>query len=274
MADRHGTSYDDTAPTEEDGLVDALRTQGILGPFRVADWAAQSDTGRRRERNEDRFRADPAIGAVVADGMGGHAGGELAADITAQVAFRLLAGLREAAAGDLVERANAEVVRAGAEHGYARLGSTLVALAVHRNQVVVLNVGDSRAYRLRDGELELLTRDHSVRAELDAAGIPLAAAESAHVRLDALTAHIGQRSEFTPTYQAASFSVMAGDRFLLCSDGIHGQLTPEAMQHALGAATCAAACAALIEAAETAGGRDNATAAVFEFGAESVRRPT
>lgn len=273
MADRHGTSYDDTAPTEEDGLVDALRAQGILGPFRVADWSAQSDTGHRRERNEDRFRADPAIGVVVADGMGGHAGGALAADVTTHVAFRLLAGLREAAARDLVERANAEVVRAGAEHGYERLGSTLVALAVHRNQVVVVNVGDSRAYRLRDGELELLTRDHSVRAELDAAGIPLAAAESAHVRLDALTAHIG-RSEFTPSYQAASFSVMAGDRFLLCTDGIHGQLTPDAMQQALGAATCAAACAALIEAAAAAGGRDNATAAVFEFGAESVGRPT
>jgi serine/threonine protein phosphatase PrpC len=273
VANPHATSRDDTAPTEEDGLVDALRAQGILGPFRVADWGAQSDTGHRRERNEDRFRADPAIGVVVADGMGGHAGGELAADITTHVAFRLLAGLREAAARDLVERANAEVVRAGAEHGYERLGSTLVALAVHRNHVVVVNVGDSRAYRLRDGELELLTRDHSVRAELDAAGIPLAAAESAHVRLDALTAHIGQRSEFTPSYQAASFSVMAGDRFLMCTDGIHGQLTPDAMQQALGATTCAAACAALIEAAAAAGGRDNATAAVFEFGAESVGRP-
>ena len=171
MADR-----ENTAQTEDDDLVEQLRGQGILGPFRVVDWAALSATGGRRQRNEDRALIDPAIGVVVADGMGGHPGGELAAEVTARFAFARLGGLREVSARELVEHANAEVVRAGDERGFARLGSTLVALAVHRNHVVVVNVGDSRAYRLRDGELEQLTRDHSVRAELDAAGIPLAAA--------------------------------------------------------------------------------------------------
>ena len=260
MADR-----ENTAPTEDHDLVDQLRGQGILGPFRVADWAALSATGSTRARNEDRTLIDPHIGAVVADGMGGHPGGELAADVTARVAFAHLRGLREATARALVDQATTEVVRAGATNGYHRLGSTLVALAVHRNHVVVLNVGDSRAYRLRDGELEQLTRDHSVRAELDAAGIPLATAEQARVRLDALTAHIGQRSDFAPVYQAASFSVMAGDRFLLCSDGGHGQGTAAAMRRARGAPTGAAACRALIAAADVAGGRDNATAAVLQF---------
>lgn len=256
---------DDTAQTEDDGLVDQLRLQGILGPFRVADWGAETDRGTARERNEDRVLIDPRVGAVVADGMGGHPGGELAADVTAHTVFARLSGVREPAARELVAEANAEVVRAGAEHGYDQLGSTVVALAVHRNHVVVINVGDSRAYRLRDGELEQLTRDHSVRAELDAAGIPHATAERAHVRLDALTAHIGQPHEFVPAFQAASFSVMHGDRFLLCTDGVHGQVTHDAIRRALGAPTCTAACRALVAAANAAGGRDNATAAVLEF---------
>ena len=258
-------TLDDTGRTEDGELLDSLRAQGILGPFRVADWAARTDTGLVRAANEDRHRVDPAFGAVVADGMGGQAGGALAAEVTVDVAFTRLPGLSEASARELVERANADVVRAGAEHGVPRLGSTLVALATRRTHVVVVHVGDSRVYRLRDGELEALTTDHSVRAQLDAAGIPLEAATQAHVRLDALTAHIGQAGQFVPAYQAASFSVMGGDRFLLCTDGVHGQVGAETIRRALAAPTCAAACRALVAAATAAGGRDNATAVVVEF---------
>lgn len=265
MADSRDDTLDDTGSTEDGGLLDSLRAQGILGPFRVADWSALTDTGLTRPANEDRYRADPAFGAVVADGMGGHDGGALAAEVTVDVAFPRLPGLGEASARELVERVNADVVRAGAERGVTRLGSTLVVLSIHRTHVVVVHVGDSRAYRLRDGELEQLTRDHSVRAQLDAAGIPLTAAEQAHVRLDALTAHIGQPDQFVPTYQAATFSVMGGDRFLLCTDGVHGQLGADAIRRALGASTCAAACRTLVGAARAAGGRDNATAVVLEF---------
>lgn len=256
---------DDTAGTADDEAVDELRRHGIVGPFAVADWAVLSDTGLRRPRNEDRWIADPAVGVVVADGMGGHAAGDVAAEAAARATFADLPGLREPGARDLVRRANAAVARAGAERGVERLGSTFVALAVHHNHVVIVHVGDSRAYRLRDGELEQLTRDHSVRAELEAAGVPLEAATQAHVRLDAVTSYLGHVTEPVPPFRVATFSVMAGDRFLLCSDGVHGSVGPDVILRALGTATCRGACHALIEAANAAGGSDNATAAVIEF---------
>lgn len=258
---------DDTARTADDVLVEQLRQQGILGPFSVSDWSGLTDTGRVRHQNEDRWLGDPEFGFVVADGMGGHEGGSLAADTTCRVAFEHLSDLTEATARDVVQAANSAVLRAGAKSGLDRLGSTLVVLANRRTHVVIVNVGDSRVYRWRDGEVELLTIDHSVRNDLAAAGVGLEAAADANVRLDALTSFIGQRSEFTPTYRAASFSIMSGDRFLLCSDGIHGQLTNVEMADALGTGTCRDVARQLIDGASGAGGTDNATALVVEFSA-------
>lgn len=261
---------DNTAPTEEDGLVDQLRRQGILGPFRISDWAGRSDRGLRREQNEDRLFGDASTGFAVADGMGGHAGGELAAEVAVKVAVERLPGLTEAGARELVDAANVAVVRAGVEHGLDRLGTTLVALVSEPSHVVVLSVGDSRVYRWRDDELEQLTVDHSVRNELLASGVPLESAAAANVRLDALTSFIGQRSEFSPACRVASFSIMTGDRFLLCTDGIHGQLEPGEIGRALASGDCAAAVTALIDGANQAGGRDNATAIVIEFSAREM----
>ncbi len=260
MADR-----DDSARTEDSELVDQLREQGILGPFVVSDWAGLTDTGRVRSHNEDRWLGDPDLGFVVADGMGGHAGGDVAADVAARCAFGWLGRLTEVTAPEMVYEANAAVLRAGADIGAPRLGSTLVALANRRNHVVVVGVGDSRVYRWRDGDAEQLTIDHSVRNELAAAGVAVEAAQEANVRLDALTAFIGQRSQFPPPLRAASFSVMAGDRFLLCSDGISGALDGTELARLMAAPTCHEAARGLIDAAAAAGGRDNATAVIAEF---------
>jgi protein phosphatase len=256
---------DEQTRTEDAELVEQLRSQGILGPFSICDWAALSDRGLSRPNNEDRWLGDPETGFVVADGMGGHAGGELAADTAVRAAFERLAEFDESSAREHVDRVNAAVVRVGTEQGVEGLGTTLVAVANRRTHVVVVSVGDSRVYRCRDGELEALTHDHSVRNELLAAGVSLDEAEQARVRLDALTAFIGQRSQFPPAFRVASYSVMSGDRLLLCTDGIHGQIDEAAMLSGLAAPSCRAAAQELIDAAERAGGRDNATAVVVEF---------
>ncbi len=262
MADRRD---DDTTPTEEDGLLDQLRRDGILGPFVVADWAGDSDVGSVRSENEDRWATVADTLFAIADGMGGHRGGALAAATAIDVVRHHGAGMTEASAAGLAARANSAVLHAGEQADVDQLGTTLVTLAAHRNHAVVLSVGDSRAYRFRGGELEQLTRDHTVRNELIASGVPLEVAERSKIRLDALTSHIGRSSDLPIAAHVASYSVMAGDRFLLCTDGVHGQLDQETMERSLTLAPCTAAVDDLLARARHAGGRDNATAVVVEF---------
>lgn len=260
----------DTSTTRDDEFVEALRRQGVLGPFVVTDWAAATDTGLVRKVNEDRWMADPALGFVLADGMGGHAGGEVAAELTVATTFAMLDQLAESTARIVVAHANRAVTDYGDRNALPKLGSTLCALAARRTHVVIVNVGDSRVYRWRTGEIEMLTTDHSVRAELMTAGVPLEEANRSHVRLDALTSFIGRRPELVPPFRVASFSVVNDDRFLLCSDGVHRQLTLDQIQSALGATSCRISVDRLIEGARAAGGFDNATAVVakFEFEAD------
>lgn len=264
VADLHD---DDTTPTEEDGLLDQLRRDGILGPFRVVDWFGDSDVGTVRQRNEDAWDVVGERVFVVADGIGGHDGGELAA----RTAVTILAGsdipFTEATAPELAARANRAIRNAGDAAGIGTLGTTVVALAAHRNHVVVMSAGDSRVYRYRDGDLEQLTRDHTVRNELLDSGVPLEMAQRSNIRLDALTSSLG-RSEAVPALHAASYSVMAGDRFLLCTDGIHGQIRSEELVDALRSGGCREVVAALLDRARSRGGRDNATAVVVEFDTE------
>lgn len=255
---------DDTTPTEEDGLLDQLRRDGVIGPFRVADWAGASDVGLVRDCNEDAWDTSQDRLFVVADGLGGHDGGEIASE--AAIAAMVGVGLdfTEAEASTLVAQVNDAVLEAGRTAGVDGLGTTLVALAAHRTHVVVLNVGDSRAYRHREGELELLTEDHTVRNELLASGVPLEVAEQSKVRLDALTSHLGRAAERLAR-QVASFSVMSGDRFLLCTDGVHGQMTHADIADRLATGDCRQAVVSLLEWARASGGRDNATAIIIDF---------
>lgn len=256
---------EDTAPTEEDGLIDQLRRDGVLGPFLVVDWFAASDDGRVRSRNEDRWHVAGDEVFALADGMGGHPGGDLAADVAARVAGEYGHGLVETDAADFVHRVNDAVAAAGRERGLTELGTTLVTMVAHRNHVVALSVGDSRIYRFRDAELEQLTTDHTVRNELVAAGVPLERASGTSLKLSALTSHIGARATKPIQTDVASFALMSGDRFLLCSDGVHGQVDPSQIAAALGRQTCREAADQLVATASEAGGRDNATAVVVEF---------
>lgn len=264
------TSDEDTIPTEEDGILAQLRAEGILGPFEVSDWAAATDVGRVRVNNEDRWgRVDTQLFAV-ADGVGGNAGGEVAAQTVIDRATALARDLTESQAPALVAGINAAVISTGDVQGLPSMASTLVLARLHENHMVVVSVGDSRIYRLRDGELELLTRDHNVRNELLASGVPLDAARDSRIRLDALTSFLGMRSDFAIPSTVATHSIMAGDRVLLCSDGIHDQIATEHIQTLLALPTCQESADGLVAKANEAGGKDNATAVVFRL--ERVER--
>ncbi len=256
---------EDTIPTEEDDLLAQLRAEGILGPFEVSDWAGLTDVGQVRSNNEDRWDHVGANLFVVADGVGGNAGGERAAEIVAHGAVANGSALTESGAPALVAAINAAVVNAGDVEGLPKMAATMVLASLHENHMVIVSVGDSRIYRMRDGELELLTRDHNVKNELLASGVPLEAAKESRIRLDALTSFMGTRSDFAIPANVATHSIMAGDRILLSSDGVHDQVTAEQIRASLGLPKCQHAVEALIATANVAGGKDNATAIVFQL---------
>lgn len=232
-------------------------------------YGAATDAGRLRTHNEDAHLASPPI-FVVADGMGGHARGEDASRAVID-AFRPLASQTWATAEQVTaatQRAQLAVrrLRGG---GSAQPGSTLagVALCEQAGQPcwLVFNIGDSRTYRLRGGELEQVSVDHSqAQALIDEAGYSAARARRAAPR-NVITRAIGGGLSATLTADEWLLIAATGDRLLICSDG----LTTELTDHLIAATLLSApdptvASAALVEAAVSAGGRDNVTVIVID----------
>ncbi|GAP36436.1 Stp1/IreP family PP2C-type Ser/Thr phosphatase [Piscinibacter sakaiensis] len=234
------------------------------------EFFSATDTGRSRSNNEDSVSIDPGRALVVlADGMGGYNAGEVASNMaTSHIRGELGRWLAEAssAASDhdirramslCVENANRAIYDAAhANAQQAGMGTTLV-LGVFRGDAVWLgHVGDSRAYRLRDGSLRQITRDHSLLQEQIDAGLisPEQAAHSSNKNL--VTRAVGV--EAGVELDVTRHEVLAGDIYLLCSDGLSDMLDDEAMARLLRSGeSLEAAAAALIGAANEAGGRDN-----------------
>jgi len=228
------------------------------------------DTGRQRSNNEDAVALDPECGlAVLADGMGGYNAGEVASGMaTSFIHTEFGRWLREsgpqvpeqdlARAMDIcVDNANRAIFNAAnADPRYSGMGTTLVVAAFRDAQVLVGHVGDSRAYRLRAGRLQQITRDHSLLQEQIDAGLisPEQAAFSTHKNL--VTRAVGV--EDTVMLETHLHEVMPGDLFLMCSDGLSDMLSDAAISQILsGDPGLAEAAAALINAANEAGGKDN-----------------
>jgi serine/threonine protein phosphatase PrpC len=238
----------------------------------LLDTYALSIAGRR-PGNEDSICAHPELGLfVVADGMGGYEGGEIASALAVEAIHSLVR--RTAGDGDVTwpyaidpSRTIAEnevmvATRHAADqiavrrHGALReMGSTVVVLRLTGDHAVIGHVGDSRIYRLRDGALAQLTIDHSMLAQLEASGIvPDANFPWRHV----VTRALGTQSAEPEVQRAA---IAPGDVFLLCSDGLSEVLAPAQIAVLL-AAPAEPACRALIDAAYAAGSRDNISAVV------------
>lgn len=241
-----------------------------------------TDVGRRRIANEDAFLADDALGLyVVADGMGGHAAGEVASHEAVDTVHGMVKRGHDAldaiASGDLSEPAVHRAIRvlesavqaatymvfaiAQNEPEQQGMGTTLSALAIVGKHGITAQVGDSRIYLVRDGSATPLTEDHTLVAWQLKQGIisPEEALVSPHKNV--ITRAVGSRDYVQ--VDTGFFDVQAGDAFLLCSDGLHGYLDDDEIPQVvdLGATV---AVRRFIELANERGGRDNITAVVVE----------
>ena len=256
----------------------------LYSPRMQLRFGATTDIGRVRARNEDRFVAEGDLGLfAVVDGMGGHASGELA---SAMIAEAITTFIRETA-GDsdktwptgldarlsvlgnrlqvAIRSANRTLAtRAQANAALQGSGATLAAALFGDNRLVVANVGDCRAYLLRGGRLSQITCDHSMVAEQVAKGLIDAEAARTHPLRHVVTRAVSGQAGMSVDIE--DLEVKAGDRLVLCSDGIHGVLTDDEIAALVSAdgRRLDEVCRAVIDEANARGGPDNATAIVVE----------
>jgi serine/threonine protein phosphatase PrpC len=243
-------------------------------------FAGRSERGPRA-LNQDSYFCDAGLGLfIVADGMGGHKAGEVAsrmavdtvvefvrasarsADMTWPFPYdpsqsgganRLTAGMR---------LANRKVYESGrSDLQLLGMGTTIVAALVERTTVVIAHVGDSRAYRFRNDQLESMTRDHTWVAAMMAAE-PNTKTDD-HPMRHVLTNGIGMREDVNPAI--TEHEIASGDCWMLCSDGVHGYLGEGLFPPLLTQASPEVAAEGVVRAALQAGGSDNATAVVLRF---------
>lgn len=228
---------------------------------------AATDVGRVRQHNEDSLLADRTI-FVVADGMGGHAAGEIASGIVTATLGEL-ASAPHRRREDLVEAlalANRRILESVAQHPeQTGMGTTAAGLAVvtagGSDHWAVFNVGDSRVYRFLDGQLRLVTVDHSEVRELIDAGLITEEESTRHPLRNVVTRSMG--SEAQPTPDIWVFPPHAGERFVICSDGLSNELSTDRISQLVAEHDDPQACAeALVTAGVESGGRDNVSVIV------------
>lgn len=242
--------------------------------------AARSITGRRR-RNEDAYFIDPSAKVfAVLDGMGGQAGGDVASstaaaamaeffatvardpDATWPYAIDLSRPMLENQIDAAIRLANRRV-RARRSDELGSMGTTVASLALRGPLAVLAHVGDSRVYRLRDGRLEQLTRDHSLYEHLREAGVELPPLDE-FPHANVITRALGPLDDERP--ELGRVELRPGDRFLLCTDGLSGVLDEDRIAALLAAGSVEQAADALIAAAYAADSHDNITAVVVAVG--------
>lgn len=228
-------------------------------------WGSATDRGRVRALNEDALLAHPPV-FLVADGMGGHEAGDVASRLAVEE-FAALAGRATVDPSDLHAcfRSAARRIRGAFERREGGTTVAGVALSEHDGAAhwLVFNVGDSRVYRWADGELAQLTVDHSVVQELVDSGALSRDAAEQHPERHVLTRALGTGADPEPDYW--TLPARPGDRLLVCSDGVTGELAPADVADVLHRVEGAGAAAAeLVRRAVEAGGRDNATAVVVD----------
>jgi protein phosphatase len=237
--------------------------------LRIAEHAGTTDVGRQRSTNEDSLLVHPPYFAV-ADGMGGAKAGEVASQLAVQVLEEELEAhpgeAPEAQLARTLQEANTRIFELSTDDESRRgMGTTVTAARVHDRDVSLGHVGDSRAYRLREGELEQLTRDHSLVAELQRSGQLSPEAAEHHPQRSIITRALGPE----PDVEVDTYTVPGreGDVFLLCSDGLTGMISDDEMASILRrAGSLGEAADSLIRAANQSGGKDNITVVLFSLG--------
>ena len=246
----------------------------------------QSDVGRKRQNNEDNFGIDKELGLfIVADGMGGHAAGEVASRMAIEL---IMDYIRRTAQSD-------EPYLTGFNTKFSRAGNRLSSAIILANQVIsdtaatrsewqgmgttlvsawlgdpdhsrlsIAHVGDSRVYLLRHGSLRQLTTDHSLVEEQIREGLLTREEAQTSLNRNMITRALGYRERVTP--DILELDVEPGDKLLLCSDGLNTMLTDQEIHRIIMLnGNIATACQQLINAANDKGGRDNTTIVMASF---------
>lgn len=244
---------------------------------RVA-FAAKTDLGCVRENNEDKFdwwEPDaPDVLArrgrlyAVADGMGGHAAGQIASEIALKELGATYFAPGRASARDALARAFVAANRrvfeiATTVPSRAGMGCTMVALALRGTEAIIAWAGDSRAYRIRDGRAERLTEDHSWVMDQVRAGVLTQEEAERSAYRNVITRSIGTEAAMRP--DVVTTRVGAGEDLVLCSDGLTGPLSEPDIADVVSSHTPSFACGELIARANAAGGPDNITVAILRI---------
>lgn len=269
---------DITAPIEADDLEAGWAAKSAAKPqcYAYIAFGAKTDLGRVRENNEDKFDYlepdEPSVLATkgrtfaVADGMGGHSAGQVASELSLNVFIRSYYSdsnpAVERCLQKAVREANAYVVDvARTIPGRSGMGATLTAVVVRDDDLFIAQVGDSRGYLLRGSDFQQITEDHSWVAEQVRSGtMTLEEAESSPFR-NVITRSMGGAPEVEADISAVK--IQAGDRFLLCSDGLSGMIPHAEMGELLAQGSPSVAAWNLIDRANQYGGKDNVTAFVL-----------
>lgn len=248
------------------------------------EFAARTDTGLVRSQNEDAIAISPPHGiAILADGMGGYNAGEVASEIAVTITRQSLeegiTRLQEQQAGprvqggkalhqlldDSIRRANSAILDAArGEPQYNGMGTTIVVAVLHHGTITIAHVGDSRAYRLRQGDLAQITRDHSLLQEQIDAGLIHPDMAQYSLNKNLVTRAVGVGSDIE--VEVHDHRMEPGDIYLLCSDGLSDMLTSDQIRGILAAepSSLEAACDILVQRANESGGHDNISAILIK----------
>jgi serine/threonine protein phosphatase PrpC len=234
--------------------------------------AGRSAVGLIRNGNEDGALTHPQL-IAVADGMGGHAGGEIASSIALQILARKASVFLDAqidpdSADDFYNSTIEEIdlaLKAASDEDpkLSGLGTTLTALFIRNNQAALLHVGDSRAYRIRGAVIEQLSVDHTVMQELLSAGTITQAEVAEHPQRSMLTQALMGSGSLSIALHI--FDIQESDRFILCSDGLSGVLSDKEIKSLVKSQTPEDSVAALVDATYINGAPDNVTVIVADL---------
>jgi protein phosphatase len=274
-------------PEEEETITQELpalveKAEEVAGKCFEVTFGAATNLGRVRENNEDKFDfVEPEEGRLllrrgrlyaVADGMGGHAAGQIAAEMALKALFDTYYSSTAEPAEEALRagfrRANELVYRtAGAVPSREGMGTTLTAAALVGERLLVANLGDSRAYLVREGQVRQVTEDHSLVGEQVRQGVLTEGEAAASPFKNVITKCIGNSAEVEP--DVFEEVLLSGDRVVLCSDGLSNLVSAEEIGEAAVRDAPSIAARRLVELANERGGPDNVTVVIVRVGGDA-----
>ena len=242
--------------------------------------ASLTDVGCSRENNEDSYSYWEAESeevferfgrlAIVADGMGGYEGGQVASRMAVETIPEAYSRSSETdpqkALLQSFAEAHLKIQKCARENpGLTAMGTTCTAFALVKRKIYVAHVGDSRLYLLREGHLQLLTHDHTLVARWLESGAIQPEAAANHPQKHVLTAALGVADDIHPDFPPEPLPARPGDVLLLSTDGLWGQISNGEIQHVLNSQSSATACRMLVQLAKDRGGPDNITVQIMRI---------